>query len=162
MYEKIKRTALIMAIADDADHPTVTLAHLAYAEKLEISLTDTLKWHMIEGQLSGAMEQCVAKIRHCIVRYGATSADKYKSVNQNRRTVGRAWFTEILPMKTTYVKSAIEQPPCHGSRDRFHNELVSRLRDLEYLTIVYPDIKKGQRGRKAEEQYILSHITEEL
>jgi hypothetical protein len=159
MYEKVKRTALIMAVADDYLNPTVTLEHMKYAETLERSLNETLKWHMESGSLSGPINECVSFIKNKIQEFGSTSVDRTRAVDINARLVGKSWLSAHLPDTKSYVKAALQGPPCFNQRDRLYREIISRLVDEDYITIVEPARSKPG-GRKAEEHYKLSHIKE--
>lgn len=131
MFQKIKRTAMIMAVADEPTNPIVRASHVDYATDLHVSLLDTLLWHIRDGELSKPFDRVMQVVRENIYKFGRGGhLDRVPSViDLNERTVGAAWFTHFLKKDLTCVRDCLANPPFNGPQGRVNllNKLVAEF-----------------------------------
>ena len=100
LHEKVKCTALILAIADSPyDDPIIEPQHVEWAVKYHAGIIATVTSHLSgEGALSTPMEGCIAYLEKAIKDYPIKAIDKKLTLNAPKRIVQKAWLSRVLDL----------------------------------------------------------------
>ena len=111
LFEKIKCTSMILAIADSPTTlPTVKPWHVQYAVDYHDALVGTVLAHLDGGALGDVMELCIRTLATQIKRYPERKKDIAESINVPKRIVRKAWFSSVLDVtKCKDLKTLAEQ-----------------------------------------------------
>lgn len=98
LHEKVKCTALVLALADSPyDDPVILPEHIEWAIKYHRALITTVTAHLSgSGALATPMEGCIDTLEKAVVNWPIKAYDKKLTLNVPKRIVQRAWLSKVL------------------------------------------------------------------
>jgi hypothetical protein len=97
LHEKVKCTALILAIADShGGEVKVKPEHVTYATHYQMQLITTVLAHLSGGALSSPMEACMLRLEKAVERWPRGKTDTNMALNVPKRITKKNWLSKVF------------------------------------------------------------------